>query len=152
MEAIIFTSIGAIFGWVITHLYSKSGDKKIDDLKREISAPLNALLEKEGAIQALLEKAIQELGKEHSERAKEISCELSKHQEELIEAVKRVEETASVSLNHAPIERSISCYRCGKLAHQAGFAGGPGGGWVMWYTCPEHGRFPGAHIDDMLED
>lgn len=150
MEAIIFTSIGALFGWAITHFYSKKDDKKLEDLKKEISAPLNALLEKEGATQALLEKAIQELGKENPERAKEISCELSKHQEELVEAVKRVEETASVSLNHAPIERTTNCYRWGKLAHPTGFAGGPSGGWVTWYLCHEHGRFPGAHIDDML--
>lgn len=152
METIVSLLFGGFIGWLTTHIYSQKGSQQVESLRKEISGPLNALIERDASIQALLQRTIEEIGKVNPTRAKEFSDELNKQQGELIEAVQRVEEKASVSLDRSPLERTTKCYQCGKPAHPYGFGAGPGGGWVMWYQCPEHGRFPGNHIDDMMDD
>lgn len=152
MDIIISALLGGIIGVLIAHFYYRKGNQQIESLKEELKAPLNALIEQDASLQALLQRAIGEIGKANPAKAKEFSAQFTTQQAGLVEAVQRVEETASVTLNRLPLERTTRCYQCGKPAHPYGYAAGPGGGWVMWYQCPDHGRFPGNHVDDMMDD
>lgn len=155
MEIVLPVLIGIAATWYFARLYyAKAGMElkeeaaKLSDL---IVGPLNSLLEKEGETQLLLKRAFDELEKVNPEQARTLGEAISKRQNDVAQAVERIEKAASV-LNSIPIETTRNCYQCGKPAHPAGFAGGPGGGWVMWYQCLEHGRFPGGHVDDMYDD
>ena len=155
METVLSVLAGAVVTWFFAWLYyAKAGrelKEEVANLRDLITGPLNSLLEKEGETQLLLKRAFDELEKLNPEEARSLGEAISTHQSDVAQVVQRIEKAVSV-LNSTPVEATTKCYQCGKPAYPAGFAGGPGGGWVMWYQCPEHGRFAGNHVDDMYDD
>lgn len=155
METVLSVLIGAAVTWYFAWLYYAKAGRELKDeaanLRDLIIAPLNSLLEKEGETQLLLKRAFDELEKVNPDQARPLGEAISTRQNDVAQVVQRIEKAVSV-LNSTSVETTTKCYQCGKPAYPAGFAGGPGGGWVMWYQCPEHGRFPGSHVDDMYDD
>jgi hypothetical protein len=155
METVLSILAGAVVTWFFAWLYyAKAGrelKEEVANLRDLIAGPLNSLLEKEGETQLLLKRAFDELEKVNPQEARSLGEAISTHQSDVAQVVQRIEKAVS-GLNSTPVEATTSCYQCGKPAYPAGFSGGPGGGWVMWYQCPEHGRFAGNHVDDMYDD
>lgn len=152
MEIVLPVLIGMAATWYFAWLYYAKAGRELKEeaakLRDLIVGPLNSLLENEAETRLLLKRAFDEVEKVDPERARPLGEAISKRQNDVAQVVQRA---ASV-LSSTQIETTTKCYQCGRAAHPAGFAGGPGGGWVMWYQCPEHGRFPGGHVDDMYDD
>ncbi len=148
IEAALSLIVGSLVTWYVSWRYYDKAVKEQKEEAKRLYCLIDTFIEKQAETQFLLMRTVGKLEKANPEEARSLEEEISTNRTDVAEVVQK----AVSVLDSIPLDSTTKCYQCGKAARPQGFAGGPGGGWVMWYHCPEHGRFPRGHMDDMYDD
>lgn len=143
--------VGAVIGGVISWLFSRNSSNELRRVHEDLRGSIKELSKSFTEISSLYSEALEELRASRPERANELAAKYNEEAEKNKQVVSSLPKEIKEEINPAMYENMRTCPICGKYAHPAGYGADQGGAMVWWYACPEHGRFPGNHIDDFME-
>lgn len=155
MKEIAFLIAGWILGTLSTWVFAKRSSGEISDARDDINAYTQDQVRELTAQVSALGKLTQYSLSQIKEAGLGTAAEFERRALEEFDRTKRVldsvPEKAKQGIDISVFDRTRPCRVCGKPSVPAGFGPDQGGSMVWYFQCPEHGRFPSGHLDDMLD-
>jgi|SaaInlStandDraft_3_1057020.scaffolds.fasta_scaffold07136_4 hypothetical protein len=157
MKDIIILIVGWLLGVATSWFFSKKSSSELEGTESRIVSSLEEnirqLTTQLSASTKLTQYSLTQL-KEAGllEKAKELELEAQNDIATSKEIIESIPSNVIEGIDTKIFDNTRSCPQCGKPSFPAGFGPDQGGSMVFYYHCPEHGRFPSNHIDDMMDD